>query len=267
MHTASQRLAEYHGEGLSCPLAGPQRGLTLGTWLRTVRLRTIAMVKANEKRATWEMSIKGMCHSDPNTVRLEILVNGRPFKTIGIASPGVFGAVITHVRRHASAADGDCGDAGDSITSLDLNGLESRPYEHFPSWETRDLAIADQVTIRVLPPGVFDVPNYANINMSPERGCPKLPDGWTWLDPESQAVLLEELRRELTPRHVLSALKVQPLARHGDLILCRVFGAAHRLAVVELTWRSGPVPRDLGVRWYGDYDELAASRTGGQCDG
>ena len=109
-----------------------------------------------------------MPHSGQN-VRFQVLVNGEVRGTAGLDAAGVMSVTMTWVRRDPAAAPADARAAPDfsedewvgNRTDVQLGGLDS-VNRRILEWLDIDLAVGDEVTVRVLPPGEFDPPGEIN---------------------------------------------------------------------------------------------------------
>ncbi|HKB02521.1 MAG TPA: hypothetical protein VKD90_09895 [Gemmataceae bacterium] len=105
-----------------------------------------------------------MPHSGEN-VRFQILVNGEVRGTAGLEATGVLTVVISWVRRDPAAIPEDARSAADLTeddwagdrADVHLGGLDSVAHQHL-GWLEAELAVGDEVTVRLLPPGEFDPP-------------------------------------------------------------------------------------------------------------
>lgn len=83
--------------------------------------------------------------------RFEILLNGRRICISGVAGDGVLSTMVNYVKHTDKEGE----------YQLTISGLghflPTQDRQH-ASWETPSLAIDDEITIRILPDGEFDVP-------------------------------------------------------------------------------------------------------------
>jgi hypothetical protein len=91
--------------------------------------------------------------------------------------------------------------------------------------------------------------------------APGLPDGWSPLRGDDRALMLDELRREIPPGHVLHRARLTPLARRRarDHVLVRAQGAPFPLYLVPLTLRGESPPSGPAVRPFQTVAEFAAA--------
>lgn len=98
-------------------------------------------------------------------VRLQLSVNGKVVATVGIDSFGVLSAIVTWVKRNpAKFKDRYKPDPADTLegwisnrVSDSIGGLNSVSEKRL-DWFRREIVVGEEVTIRVLPPGAFDLP-------------------------------------------------------------------------------------------------------------
>jgi hypothetical protein len=99
-------------------------------------------------------------------IRFQVLVNGAVRGTAGLESVGVLSFILDWVRRDPAAAPRkarkhpDFQEAewvGNKIR-VHLGGLDSAAGEDF-EWFRGELQVGDEVTVRVLAPGEFDMPD------------------------------------------------------------------------------------------------------------
>jgi hypothetical protein len=98
-------------------------------------------------------------------VRFEVLLNGRRVAVIGMEQFGVVSAIITWVRRNPKnitekmRADPSFDELHflREQCELELGGLDAATDEHV-FWAKEALRPGSEITIRVLPPGEFDIP-------------------------------------------------------------------------------------------------------------
>lgn len=92
---------------------------------------------------------------------------------------------------------------------------------------------------------------------------PALPGGWSALDAERAAGLVERLAFEVSARHLLSGVAVEAIAaRHSnDDVLYRHVVDRSRYTVVHLTWSSGrqTSPCFPSVEFDGTFEEFLES--------
>ena len=105
-----------------------------------------------------------MPHSGQN-IRFQVLVNGEVRGTAGLEAIGVLTVVLSWVRRDPAAIPEDARAAPDFTeddwagdrANVHLGGLDSIARQHL-RWLEAELAVGDEVTVRLLPPGEFDPP-------------------------------------------------------------------------------------------------------------
>lgn len=105
-----------------------------------------------------------MPHSGQN-IRFQVLVNGEVRGTARLDSFGVLAFYASWVRRNPTAVPDDARAAPDFTdeewagdrTQVRLGGLDSVGRRHL-KWFDGELAVGDEVAIRVLPPGELDPP-------------------------------------------------------------------------------------------------------------
>ena len=94
-----------------------------------------------------------------DAIRFEILVNGQRRCVAGFEGPGVMSVITDWVIRDPQKKPADF--TIDAWTKQSLHchvgGLSSAANQAM-SWLSEDLAVGDEVTIRVLGPGSFDEP-------------------------------------------------------------------------------------------------------------
>lgn len=98
-------------------------------------------------------------------VRFEVLLNGKRVAIIGVGDFGVLSAIVNRVRRSPdSVSERHRQDAGfdeahylEESCRLSLTSLDSVSKSH-ATWEGHALSPGDEVTIRVLQGGEYDMP-------------------------------------------------------------------------------------------------------------
>lgn len=103
-------------------------------------------------------------------MRLEVQVNGDRAATVGLGGDGVLSAIVTWVRRStprsagsAEAGGGGAGPSGalahdtEEEVAIEIAGLDGEARHHL-TWLEQPLAVGDEVTVRILPPGDCDKP-------------------------------------------------------------------------------------------------------------
>ena len=99
-------------------------------------------------------------------VRFQVLINGRPIAVTGIGDYGVLSAIVSWVRRNPAAiSDVDRADPAfdeqwflKERCDLHLGALDTvRQLNH--SWAEHTLSPGDEITIRVLADGEYELPN------------------------------------------------------------------------------------------------------------
>lgn len=91
---------------------------------------------------------------------------------------------------------------------------------------------------------------WAGVNLVDPLEPPGLPNGWASIRGDERTHIMQELRREIPPGHVLERVRLTPLARRHtrDDVLVRAIGAPFTLYLVHLTWREEVDPRWPAVR-------------------
>ena len=98
-------------------------------------------------------------------LRYEILVNGERVSVAGVNEYGVLSGIVSWVKRSPAnitaelrARKGfDEAEFLKEVCEVTVTGLDSSNKHHF-EWAQRALEPGDEVTIRILPQGEFDVP-------------------------------------------------------------------------------------------------------------
>lgn len=100
-----------------------------------------------------------------DNIRFQVLVNGESRAIGGMTSNGVLGVILDWVRCDPAAVpphvrkDPDVREhewIGKEV-HIQFGGLDSATNEHV-DWFDDDLKVGDEVVVRVLPPGEFDLP-------------------------------------------------------------------------------------------------------------
>jgi hypothetical protein len=87
------------------------------------------------------------------STRFEILKNGKRVCISGINGNGVLSIGVTYVKHPGEAPNHDL-----NVTGLGhFDGSQDRP--HHATWPSPEVATGDEITIRILPPGVYDQPH------------------------------------------------------------------------------------------------------------
>jgi hypothetical protein len=100
-----------------------------------------------------------------DNIRFQVLVNGAVRGTAGMEAIGVLSVMLDWVRRDPAAAPRQARkhpdfreeDRVDNEVHVHLGGLDSAAGEHV-EWFGGELRVGDEVVVRVLPPGEFDMP-------------------------------------------------------------------------------------------------------------
>ena len=100
--------------------------------------------------------------------------------------------------------------------------------------------------------GVCEEGVWTTVHLVDPIEAPGLPDGWAPVRGDERDHVVQELRREMPPGHVLEHARLTPLARRRgrDDVLVRAVGAPCSLYVVHLTWRRETDPTWPAVRPY-----------------
>lgn len=101
-------------------------------------------------------------------LRFQFLINGEVVCTAGVEGLGVFSSNLTWVKRSAESyarakaeapPDWDCTEEEWMREDVHINaGGRDSKYSGGASWFLRDLAVGDEITIRILGPGPTDTP-------------------------------------------------------------------------------------------------------------
>ena len=103
--------------------------------------------------------------SSGSNIRFQVLVNGEVRGTAGMESLGVLSVIIDWVRRDPARAS-DLAEEHPEFPDEDwignkvhirLGGLDTVTSEHV-EWFGNELQVGDEVTVRVLAPGEYDLP-------------------------------------------------------------------------------------------------------------
>lgn len=98
-------------------------------------------------------------HPTSESLRFEVLLNGKRLATTGVGSYGVLTAILMWVRRSPDRIPEHGRDDPSWLAeemTLGLGGLDSSTDEHVRWLDEQPLKAGDEVTIRIPPPGPVD---------------------------------------------------------------------------------------------------------------